>query len=69
MNYTLVDTHIADIRVGDTIEHHGVIKTVCHNNIKHDKFLGITLFGDSYKLGYQSVKKVVVEHARPVNNA
>lgn len=51
--------HISEIRVGDTIEHNGEIKTVSGSNIKKDSFMGRTLFGDSYRLGNKYVNKVV----------
>ena len=52
------DTHINMISPGDTIEHNGVITTVCAHDIKGDSFMGVTLFGDSYHLGHKPVKKV-----------
>ena len=50
-------THISLISAGDTVEHNGELKTVCGNNIKRG-FMGITLFGDSYRLGSLPVIKV-----------
>ena len=52
------NVHISRIRSGDTIIHNGVLTTVCNNNIKSCKFMGITLFGDSYNLGYKLVKRI-----------
>ena len=49
--------HISEIRVGDTILHNNEVKTVSGNNIKYNSFMGITLFGDSYNLGYRLVAK------------
>ena len=51
--------HISKISAGDTIVHNGKLTTVCGNNIKRGGFCGDTLFGDSYRLGTQLVKKVV----------
>lgn len=48
--------HKDDVNVGDTIEHNGHERTVCACDIKQDSFMGRTLFGDSYRLGYQLVK-------------
>jgi hypothetical protein len=59
MNYTIVLTHIGDISVGDTVEFNGELKTVSKNDIKYDSFVGRTLFGDCFTLGYQRVRKVV----------
>jgi hypothetical protein len=58
-NVKIEPVHISQISAGDTIEHDGVLTTVCANNIKRDSFMGITLFGDSYKSGHKSVNKVV----------
>lgn len=52
--------HISTITNGDTIIcRDGVIRTVGHNNIKRDSFMGITLFGDSYNLGTILVDKIL----------
>ncbi len=53
--FTMV--HISQIKVGDVIDRGGKETTVCAHNIKYSEFMGITLFGDSYKLGYQLVKR------------
>ena len=54
-----INVHISQIEVGDTILHDGVPKTVCKSNIKWDSFMGLSLFGDSYHLGYKPVKKII----------
>ncbi len=51
--------HISQISVGDTIERDGVLKTISGNNLKRDSFMGVTLFGDSYRSGSRPVNKVV----------
>lgn len=53
------DVHISTITGGDTILHNGKITTVSENNIKHDNFMGKTLFGDSYKMGNKLVTKII----------
>lgn len=58
-NYELVPTHISLIRSGDTVLHNGEVKTVCSTDIKKDAFMGITIFGDSYRIGYKAVQCVV----------
>ena len=64
-NYNISEVHISRIRVGDTILHtDGKIRTVSSTNIKSNPFHGITLFGDSYKLGYQKVKRITYKTAR-----
>jgi hypothetical protein len=58
-NIKITEVHISVIKQGDTILHtDGHLRTVCKNNIKKGGFCGITIFGDSYKSGYQKVKKV-----------
>ncbi len=58
MNTTETQIHISKVRVGDTILHNGEVKTVSGNNIKRSEFMGITLFGDSYSLGYKLVTRI-----------
>lgn len=60
MNYHIKKTHISQIAVGDTVEINGVLKTVCAHNIKKG-FMGITLFGDSYRLGTLPVNLAIIE--------
>lgn len=64
MNYVIVETHISEIRAGDTVMHHGEIKTVGNNNMRRG-FMGRTLFGDSYQLGTEPVKKLRIISPRP----
>lgn len=52
------EIHISEIRVGDTIIHDGIMRTVCGRVLKSDTFMGTTLFGDSYKSGHKLVTKV-----------
>lgn len=53
------DTHINDIKVGDTVFHAGHLRTVCPKDLKGPGFMGKTLFGDSYRLGEIPVKRWV----------
>ena len=51
---------IKDIRVGDTIiDNDDKIKLVSQGNLKYNEFMGLTLFGDCYKLGMQKVRKLI----------
>ena len=51
---------IKDIKVGDTIiVNDGKRKLVSQGNLKDNKFMGLTLFGDCYKLGTQKVRKLI----------
>jgi hypothetical protein len=54
-----IKTHINNIMVGDTILYKGIEKTVSANNILEDKFLGRSIFGDSFNLGYIPVIKII----------
>ncbi len=51
--------HISDITSDDIVEHAGVTETVTQCDIKHDSFMGISLFGDTYHLGNKKVKKII----------
>lgn len=65
LKYTIIPTHITEIKVGDTIKcRDGVIRTVGQNNIKQDKFMGRSVFGDTYNLGYIPVQLLKIQHAR-----
>jgi hypothetical protein len=55
---TISEVNISDIKAGDTIIHKGDMVTVGGKDIKKDGFMGITIFGDSYKLGREKVKRV-----------
>lgn len=61
MNTTEEKVHISRIRIGDTILHNGEVKTVSGNNIKRSSFMGVTLFGDSYSLGYKLVTRINIK--------
>ena len=57
-------TDIKDIKIGDTIiDNDGKIKLVSKGNLKYNKFMGLTLFGDCYKLGTQKVRKLIYKGA------
>ena len=49
--------HIRDVRVGDTVEHNGHLRTVGRADLKRDTFMGTTLWGDSYRAGTVLVRK------------
>lgn len=63
--YPIEMVHISLIRVGDTVLHQGKEMTVCRSNLRKDGFMGNLLFGDSYKLGAQLVKRVKIDRALP----
>jgi len=53
-------THITNIKAGDTVIHNGQEKTVCKNDITSG-FMGVCLFGDSYRLGSKLVEVIQTE--------
>ena len=60
--YKIKEVHKSDIKPGNTILcSDGNLRTVCKEDIKRNNFTGITIFGDPYKLGYQPVKKALIE--------
>ena len=64
MKYNITDCHISEIRPGDCILcNDGEIRTIGAKDIKKS-FIGITIFGDSYKCGHQPVKKINIYRAR-----
>jgi hypothetical protein len=63
-NYKTVESHIDKILPGDTVLHNGELRTVCKSDIKHDGFMGTTLFGDSYRLGTLPVQIARMVSAR-----
>jgi len=50
--------HISTIKSGDTVIHYGIATTVGKKDIKHNSFIGYTLFGDSYRLGSELITKI-----------
>ena len=58
--YKIVEVHISTVKQGDTVIcSDGNIRTVSNNFIKKG-FMGITLYGDSYKLGTVPIKKIII---------
>lgn len=49
--------HIRAVKVGDTVLHNGIARTVTAGNITYDDFMGKKIWGDSYALG---LKKVIL---------
>lgn len=58
MKILMDSVHISTIKPFDTVFHNGKIRTVCSNDLSRSGFMGLTLFGDSYRLGYALVKKI-----------
>ena len=52
------EMHISEIQIGDAIRHNGEVKTVSNKDLRRSEFMGITIFGDSYNLGYKKVIRV-----------
>ncbi len=64
-HFPVTEINISMVRVGDTVIHMGKEMTVSPTNLKRDPFMGVLLFGDSYRLGYQKVKRVEINKAVP----
>lgn len=64
MQVTKEMVHIRDIRPGDCVEHQGKLMTVGRHDLKTG-FMGMTLFGDSYRLGTVAVVKATPVHVMP----
>ncbi len=62
VNYSIEKCHINNIKPGDTVLRGGELWTVTSRDIKHDAFMGRTLFGDSYNLGYNLVTVAVIRN-------
>lgn len=63
IRYEVVPTPVEQILPGDTVEVDGVLRSVCKNDLKRG-FMGVTLFGDSYKAGTVPVSRVVTVRER-----
>lgn len=57
--YHIEEININSVCSGDTVLHDDRICTVSNNDLRHSDFMGLTLFGDSYKLGTLPVLKIV----------
>lgn len=68
MNHTITEVHKSEIKAGDVIMVNGILRTVCNNNIRNDEFMGLTIFGDCYKLGRKPVQKAIINKAMPTVN-
>jgi ribosomal protein L19 len=51
--------HISTIRAGDTVMIDGQLKTVGKKDIRRNNFTGVTLWGDSHKLGRDPITRVI----------
>ena len=65
MEYHIAMVDISLINKGDIVLHDGKLISVNKEDIKSCKFMGITLFGDSYSLGYKKVARVTMFHSKP----
>jgi hypothetical protein len=57
-NAVFEDVHISKLRAGDMVVHDSCLKTVCSKDIRYNSFMGLTLWGDSYKLGTVPVRRL-----------
>jgi len=56
--FTTEQVHKDVIRPDDIIVFHGKEVNVGSKDIKEDPFMGRTIFGDSFQIGYQSVTRL-----------
>ena len=50
--------HKSEVKIGDTVIHNGELRTVGKETFGGDEFMGLTLWGDSYRCGYKMVELV-----------
>ena len=58
-SYIVVIVSVDTIQSGDTIMIDSIPKTISSNNIRHDAFMGITIFGNAYIEKNRTVEKVL----------
>jgi len=58
--YKTEQVSISKIRIGDTVIHEDVVTTVGRENIKYCSFMGMTIFGDSYRSGHKLITRVLI---------
>lgn len=63
---SIIKKHISEIKPGDTILHNYEMKTVSRVNLGRLEGIGLTLFGDSYMLGYKPVLLIEFTQAEEV---
>lgn len=51
--------HKSEVKIGDTVIHRGYIRTVNANTFSKDEFMGLLLWGDSYRLGQEMVEVII----------
>ena len=55
-SFIVKPTHVSDVRAGDTVlTESGVLRTVHRSDLKKDKFMGHSLWGDTYRCGTRPV--------------
>jgi hypothetical protein len=64
MAYKTEQVHIDDIRIGDVIMVNGRERTLCAKDIKSCLFVGRTILGDSYSLGYKPVIRCIIPNGK-----
>lgn len=64
MTTLLIDKH--DVRVGDAIFFQGDFRTVSTKDIKRDPFMGLSIFGDTFRGGLEKVKVLDIRRTNPL---
>jgi hypothetical protein len=52
--------HVALIRPGDAVLFDGKMRTVCRKDLHRDDLMGVTLWGDSFRLGTVPVLRAMM---------
>ena len=52
------EVHISTIKIGDTVLHNGELRTVGKESFNRSEFMGVSIFGDCYRLGTKKVTLV-----------
>jgi hypothetical protein len=50
--------HKEEVKPGDAIRLNGKVRTVCRSDFTRSDFMRLSIFGDSFRLGYQKVELV-----------
>lgn len=67
--FEIVPTHKDHVRVGDVIQEDGRHRTLCRRDFGRCQLMGLTIRGNSYRLGRDLVPVVRIFHAMPPSTA
>ena len=64
IKFKVFPKHISEIKPGDVILVDNKLKTVGKKDLKYDKFMGVSIWGDSYKSGNELVNYCEIYNVR-----